>query len=89
MVNNDLVRFPINDALLRLIAVSEDSNMIHRGGLDLACRTREQVAGLLQGEITEEILLELDRAFISRNLSPGGAADLLGILYFFHELETQ
>ena len=76
-------------ALLRLIAASEDTNMIHRGGYDLAARTREEITGLMQGEITEAILLELDRAFISRNLSPGGAADLLGILYFFHELEAQ
>jgi triphosphoribosyl-dephospho-CoA synthetase len=31
-------------------------------------------------------LSELDRAFVARNLSPGGSADLLSLMWFFHRL---
>ncbi|MBR0215215.1 MAG: citrate lyase holo-[Solobacterium sp.] len=75
-------------ALLRILAATEDTNMIHRGGYEVAKQTKEKITALLQDEITEKILLDLDRSFIEQNLSPGGSADLLGILYFFHELET-
>ena len=38
----------------------------------------------------EEDMLEiLDRAFISKNLSPGGSADLLAFTYFLYFLKEQ
>lgn len=75
----------INDAacaaLLALIAHTEDTNMIHRGGRELAVKKAAQVAALLDQEPfpCKEKLEALDDSFIADNLSPGGCADLLAM----------
>lgn len=86
----------LNDAsaitLLALMAETEDTNMIHRGGLDLACACRKN-AGKLLRTLNEEnfrrILNKLDEEFIRQNLSPGGCADLLAISLMFWMLEQK
>lgn len=75
----------INDAacaaLLALIAHTEDTNMIHRGGRELAAKKAAQSAALLEQEPfpSKKTLEELDDSFIADNLSPGGCADLLAM----------
>lgn len=79
----------LNDAgtltLLELIATVTDTNMIRRGGLDVA-RARQDEARVLLSRVTPETihqeLLSLDQAYISANLSPGGSADLLALSLF-------
>ena len=73
-------------ALLHLIAEVEDTNLYHRGGEDGAAFARQQAAALLPYPARQQ-LEELDDTFISRNLSPGGCADLLAITYFLDSLE--
>ena len=72
-------------ALLHLIAHSEDTNLYHRGGMDGANWAAAAAKALLPYP-SQKQLEELDDAFIARNLSPGGCADLLAVTYFLHSL---
>ena len=78
-----------NDAgavtLLHLIAEAEDTNLYHRGGRDGAQWAATAAKALLPYPNNAQIA-ELDDAFIERNLSPGGCADLLAVTYFLHSL---
>lgn len=82
-----------NDAgvitLLHLIANVQDTNLYHRGGSAGAAWAAESAKALLQTAAYPPISLieKLDNAFISRNLSPGGCADLLAVTCFLHRLQ--
>lgn len=71
-------------ALAALIAQVTDTNLISRGGESGLTWAAEQARAITaNGRIPSRVELEeLDRAFIERNLSPGGCADLLAISYF-------
>lgn len=73
-------------ALLHLIAQVEDTNLYRRGGPEGAAWARAAARSLLPSP-TPARLEALDDAFIARNLSPGGCADLLAVTYFLHSLE--
>jgi len=75
-------------ALLHLIAEVKDTNLYHRGGVEGAKFAADAARILLQeNEFPRREQLEaLDDAFIARNLSPGGCADLLAVTYFVWEL---
>lgn len=81
-----------NDAgvltLLHLITHVEDTNLHHRGGIDGAKWATEKAKILLNSSCspTQAQIEALDDAFITRNLSPGGCADLLAATYFLHTL---
>lgn len=74
-----------NDAgavtLLHLIASVRDTNLYHRGGPEGAAWAADAARELLPYPNREQ-LEALDDAFIARNLSPGGCADLLAATYF-------
>lgn len=78
-------------ALLSMLAQTVDTNMIHRGGME----TTQEIMDLLQGILAEEpypsreTLENLDRLFVQKNLSPGGTADLLALVYFLHFLKEE
>lgn len=78
-------------ALLQLIAQVQDTNLYHRGGSDGASWAANAVRTLLEAseQPTAAQLKELDNQFISRNLSPGGCADLLALVFFLSRLEAQ
>jgi len=74
-------------ACFALIAVVEDTNLLHRGGPDgLAYAQREARAFLDRGGIVQPDwraqATAIHHAFVSRNLSPGGSADLLAMSIF-------
>lgn len=74
--------------LLHLIATVEDTNLRHRGGEAGAAWAAQEAGKLLRADpfpAAEKIEI-LDDAFIERNLSPGGCADLLAVSYFLHSL---
>ena len=83
----------LNDAgaavLLHLIAATDDTNLIHRGGREKQLQVKRQIADLLKSEPfpDTETIKELDRQFIRENLSPGGSADLLALTYFLYFLQ--
>jgi len=76
------------NALLHLISWVEDTNLYQRGGADGASYAKDRVRSLLKSHPfpSEEQIELLDNDFISKNLSPGGCADLLAITYFIHSL---
>jgi len=68
-------------ALLALIAATEDTNLIARGGMEGVRWASEMVQKTRNGA-------ELDACFIERNLSPGGSADLLAVCWLLHFLRS-
>lgn len=85
----------INDAacaaLLSLIAETEDTNMIHRGGLEKQRETAGVVAALLEAAPFPDrgTLERLNERFVRDNLSPGGCADLLSMAMMLHFLKEE
>ncbi len=73
-------------ALLRLMARGTDSNLVARGGPELAALTAEKAAALLRSPDMEAVRA-FDRDLTARNLSPGGCADLLAVSYFLYDWE--
>ena len=77
-------------ALLALMAQVQDSNIIRRAGPEGQRWAMEQARRLLQNGFTRHDLQQLNEAFVQRNISPGGSADLLAVtvfLYFCKERE--
>lgn len=70
------------ETLFHVMAVMEDSNLAHRGGLEGLQHAQQAAVGFLAaGGIArpdgEAAALAIGRDFVSRRLSPGGAADTL------------
>lgn len=68
-------------ALLRLMAVNPDTNLVARGGIEGLNYVQDYAQRLLQKGWSKVCLQEMDKALISRNLSPGGSADLLAVAW--------
>ncbi|MBO0473459.1 triphosphoribosyl-dephospho-CoA synthase CitG [Enterococcus ureasiticus] len=80
--------------LLHLMATTEDSNVINRGGILAWQNVKKQASDLSQtfsiGSLEkdlEDALIRFDQQLIKENLSPGGSADLLALSFFFGRLE--
>ena len=78
--------------LMTLIASTEDTNLLHRGGMGglehAQRRAREFLAaGGIAGPHWNEQLAQVGREFVERRLSPGGSADLLACAWFLVRLE--
>ena len=71
-------------AFFALLAVVDDTNLLHRGGAEglqfaqKAARRFLDDGGVLQPDWRDKAA-SLHRAFVARHLSPGGSADLLAI----------
>ena len=78
-------------ALLAMLANTVDTNMIHRGGYELAKETAEEISALLEKEPfpSKETIETLNEEFVQKNLSPGGTADLLALVYMLHFLKEE
>jgi triphosphoribosyl-dephospho-CoA synthetase len=79
-------------ALIGLMTVVEDTVVINRSGMSGLSYMHNQAKIVLElgGMYTPEgdaFINSLDKEFISRRISPGGAADLLAITVMIHELE--
>lgn len=81
----------INDAslcaLLAIMEVNEDSNVIHRGGFDFWQNKYKRMVAETKNKFVPNSaeyapLEELERKFLSGGVSPGGAADLLACTLF-------
>ena len=74
-------------ACFALIATVEDTNLLHRGGMDGACFARVAAGSFLsKGGVGSHHwrsnATQIHREFVSRRLSPGGCADLLSMTLF-------
>ena len=73
-------------ALIQLITQVEDTNLYHRGGEEGATFAKESAQAL--GKYPTMAQIEtLDDIFITKNLSPGGCADLLAATCFLHYIK--
>ena len=80
------------EILFILMKHVEDSNIVTRGGMESLRYVRSSAARFLQdGGVRQQDafkkLQELNEEFIRRNLSPGGAADLLSLAIFLGKVE--
>jgi holo-ACP synthase/triphosphoribosyl-dephospho-CoA synthase len=83
-----------NDAgvavFLRLLAHTEDTNVIHRSSPEKLRKIQEDVSAFLSARPSMDEVLkkaaELDGEFIRLNISPGGSADLLAVTIFLYHL---
>lgn len=78
------------ETLFLLIAHVEDTNLYHRGGEAGAAFARQRAgefldAGGVSAPNWKSTATEIHREFVARNLSPGGAADLLAATIFAFE----
>lgn len=78
-------------ALLAMLAQTMDTNMIHRGSFETQQEIMEKLSDLLEDEPfpSPKTLEGLDEAFVRKNLSPGGTADLLAMTYMLHFLKEE
>jgi triphosphoribosyl-dephospho-CoA synthetase len=75
------------EACFALIASVEDTNLLHRGGLEglyFAHRKTRQFpdAGGVRGPGWRARAISVHESFVARRLSPGGSADLLAMTLF-------
>ncbi|NEU12795.1 triphosphoribosyl-dephospho-CoA synthase MdcB [Methylobacterium sp. BTF04] len=80
------------EACLALIAHLEDTNLLHRGGVEGFAFARAAAARFIaEGGIARDDwrarATALHHAFVARRLSPGGAADLLAMTLFVDGIE--
>ena len=78
-------------ACFALIASVEDTNILHRGGVEGLCYARQAAQSFLyQGGVARSDwrrrAAAVHHAFVERGLSPGGAADLLAMSLFVMQL---
>lgn len=78
-------------SLIYLMSEVEDSNLLHRGGIEALTTVRQESKKIHQANLSEkELLNELvlyDTLLTERHLSPGGSADLLALGIYFAQLE--
>lgn len=68
-------------ALLQLMAVNPDSNLVSRGGMGGLRYVQTYAQNLLADGWESEDLAEMDKQLTARRLSPGGSADLLAVAW--------
>ncbi|MDL2209826.1 triphosphoribosyl-dephospho-CoA synthase CitG [Desulfovibrio sp. OttesenSCG-928-O18] len=76
------------NALLFLMATTDDTNIIWRGGMPGLAYARNAAkealdAGGMATEAGERLVYAMRDEFVRRNISPGGSADLLALAAFF------
>ncbi len=74
--------------LLRIMSSLDDTNILHRTSAQTLARVKE-VSAELCGNFSIGALRELNRKFISENISPGGSADMLSLTIFITDIINQ
>lgn len=81
----------LHQALLRLIVLTNDTNVVSRGGIDALKWLKKQADTILLSDCIKqgdylECIVRLDQSCIERNISPGGCADLLILTWFLYHI---
>lgn len=67
--------------LLRIMCDLDDTNIVYRTDYDTMLQVKTQARHLLE-DFSEAGIDDLNRDFVSRNISPGGSADMLALVVF-------
>ena len=71
--------------LLLIMSKLDDTNVIHRVGYEMAQGVKAEAQELLR-HFSIEGLEAMNRSFVARNISPGGAADMLSLTIFIDSM---
>lgn len=71
--------------LLLIMSQLDDTNVIHRVGYDQAQQVKQEARTLLDHYSTTG-MEAMNRDYITRNISPGGSADMVALTLFIHSI---
>lgn len=77
----------LHKILLRIMCDLDDTNVIYRTDLATAEEVKQEARALLDN-FSETALKDMDRHYTTRNISPGGAADMLSLTVFVGSIQT-
>ena len=79
--------YTLHKTLLRIMCDLDDTNVIYRTDLATAEEVKQEARALLNS-FEEAVLKDMDRHYTTRNISPGGAADMLSLTIFIGSIQT-
>lgn len=79
--------YTLHKTLLRIMCDLNDTNVIYRTDLATAEEVKQEARALLDN-FAEAALKDMDRHYTARNISPGGAADMLSLTIFIGSIQT-
>ena len=79
--------YTLHKTLLRIMCDLDDTNVIYRTDLATAEEVKQEARALLDS-FSKAALKEMDRHYTTRNISPGGAADMLSLTVFIGSIQT-
>lgn len=77
----------LHKTLLRIMCDLDDTNVIYRTDLATAEEVKQEARALLDS-FSKAALRDMDRHYTTRNISPGGAADMLSLTIFIGSIQT-
>lgn len=78
----------LHKTLLRIMCDLDDTNVIYRADLATAEEVKQEARALLDN-FSKAALKDMDRHYTTRNISPGGAADMLSLTIFIGSIHPQ
>lgn len=79
--------YTLHKTLLRIMCDLDDTNVIYRTDLATAEKVKQEARALLDS-FSKAALKDMDRHYTTRNISPGGAADMLSLTIFIGSIQT-
>lgn len=79
--------YTLHKTLLRIMCDLDDTNVIYRTDLATAEEVKQETRVLLDS-FSKAALKDMDRHYTTRNISPGGAADMLSLTIFIGSIQT-
>lgn len=79
--------YTLHKTLLRIMCDLDDTNVIYRTDLATAEEVKQEARALLDS-FSKAALKDMDRRYTARNISPGGAADMLSLTIFIGSIQT-
>lgn len=79
--------YTLHKTLLRIMCDLDDTNVIYRTDLATAEEVKQEARALLDS-FSKAALKDMDRHYTTRNISPGGAADMLSLTVFIGSIQT-
>lgn len=79
--------YTLHKTLLRIMCDLDDTNVIYRTDLATAKEVKQEARALLDN-FSNAALKDMDRRYTARNISPGGAADMLSLTAFIGSIQT-